>query len=74
MHHFSGHPNVIQIVGVYEDAVAVHYRDGDLCRLSEEEITGLEEMFKMIDTDNRGQITLEELKKGLDRVGAILKA
>ena len=24
MHHLSGHPNVIQIVGAYEDAVAVH--------------------------------------------------
>lgn len=30
-------------------------------------------MFKMIDTDNSGQITLEELKKGLERVGANLK-
>ncbi|XLR42987.1 hypothetical protein S83_027647 [Arachis hypogaea] len=27
----------------------------------------------MIDTDNSGQITLEELKKGLERVGANLK-
>ncbi|XP_052174614.1 calcium-dependent protein kinase 20-like [Diospyros lotus] len=41
--------------------------------LSEEEIAGLKEMFKMIDTDNSGQITLEELKKGLERVGASLK-
>ena len=41
--------------------------------LSEEEIAGLKEMFKMIDTDNSGQITLEELKDGLDRVGANLK-
>ncbi|KAE8125235.1 hypothetical protein FH972_020068 [Carpinus fangiana] len=41
--------------------------------LSEEEIAGLTEMFKMIDTDNSGQITLEELKNGLERVGAILK-
>ncbi|KAK3017801.1 hypothetical protein RJ639_004414 [Escallonia herrerae] len=41
--------------------------------LSEEEIAGLKEMFKMIDTDNSGQITLEELKKGLERVGANLK-
>ncbi|GFZ02561.1 calcium-dependent protein kinase 20 [Actinidia rufa] len=41
--------------------------------LSEEEIAGLKEMFKMIDTDNSGQITLEELKKGLERVGADLK-
>ncbi|KAI5396328.1 Calcium-dependent protein kinase 17, variant 2 [Lathyrus oleraceus] len=41
--------------------------------LSEEEIAGLKEMFKMIDTDNSGQITLEELKKGLERVGSVLK-
>ncbi|KAL0740208.1 hypothetical protein Bca4012_081721 [Brassica carinata] len=41
--------------------------------LSEEEIAGLKEMFKMIDTDNSGHITLEELKKVLDRVGANLK-
>ncbi|KAK7345194.1 hypothetical protein VNO77_15765 [Canavalia gladiata] len=41
--------------------------------LSEEEIGGLKEMFKMIDTDNSGQITLEELKNGLERVGAVLK-
>lgn len=30
-------------------------------------------MFKMIDVDGSGQITLEEMKKGLDRVGANLK-
>ncbi|XP_038903943.1 calcium-dependent protein kinase 20-like [Benincasa hispida] len=41
--------------------------------LSEEEIAGLKEMFKMIDTDNSGQITLEELKRGLERVGANLQ-
>ncbi|KAG6430681.1 hypothetical protein SASPL_108753 [Salvia splendens] len=41
--------------------------------LSEEEIAGLKEMFKMIDVDNSGHITLEELKKGLSRVGAHLK-
>ncbi|XP_047330724.1 calcium-dependent protein kinase 20-like [Impatiens glandulifera] len=41
--------------------------------LSEEEIAGLKEMFKMIDTDNSGHITLVELKKGLERVGAKLK-
>ncbi|KAF2287403.1 hypothetical protein GH714_039830 [Hevea brasiliensis] len=41
--------------------------------LSEEEIAGLKQMFKMIDTDNSGHITLEELKTGLERVGANLK-
>ncbi|KAK3228559.1 hypothetical protein Dsin_000440 [Dipteronia sinensis] len=41
--------------------------------LSEEEIAGLKEMFKMIDADNSGQITYEELKAGLKRVGANLK-
>ncbi|GMP22140.1 hypothetical protein CsSME_00000289 [Camellia sinensis var. sinensis] len=41
--------------------------------LSEEEIAGLKQMFKMIDTDNSGQITFEELKAGLKRVGANLK-
>ncbi|KAF3586117.1 hypothetical protein F2Q69_00032014 [Brassica cretica] len=41
--------------------------------LSEEEIAGLKEMFKMIDADNSGQITFEELKAGLKRVGANLK-
>lgn len=30
-------------------------------------------MFKMIDTDGSGQITMEELKKGLEKVGADLK-
>lgn len=40
--------------------------------LSEEEIAGLKEMFKMIDTDNSGQITFEELKDGLRRFGANL--
>lgn len=42
-------------------------------KLSEEEIAGLREMFKMIDTDNSGQITFDELKAGLKRVGANLK-
>ena len=41
--------------------------------LSEEEIAGLKQMFKMIDTDNSGQITLEELKRGLEKAGANLK-
>lgn len=30
-------------------------------------------MFKMIDVDGSGHITLEELKKGLERVGTNLK-
>ncbi|GMI71118.1 calcium dependent protein kinase 1 [Hibiscus trionum] len=41
-------------------------------RLCQEEIAGLKEMFKMIDTDNSGQITYEELKAGLKRFGANL--
>ncbi|XP_057980729.1 calcium-dependent protein kinase 1-like [Malania oleifera] len=41
--------------------------------LSEEEIAGLKEIFKMIDTDNSGQITFEELKAGLKSFGANLK-
>lgn len=41
--------------------------------LSEDEIAGLREMFRMIDTDNSGQITFEELKAGLERVGANMK-
>ncbi|KAG0475453.1 hypothetical protein HPP92_015139 [Vanilla planifolia] len=41
--------------------------------LNEDEIAGLKQMFKMLDTDNSGQITFEELKAGLERVGANLK-
>jgi hypothetical protein len=41
--------------------------------LSEDEIAGLREMFKMIDADNSGQITFEELKVGLEKVGANLQ-
>lgn len=41
-------------------------------RLSEEEIGGLKELFKMIDTDSSGTITFEELKEGLRRVGSQL--
>ncbi|XP_027348937.1 calcium-dependent protein kinase 1-like isoform X2 [Abrus precatorius] len=40
--------------------------------LSEEEISGLKETFKMIDTDNSGQITFEKLKVGLKTFGANL--
>ncbi|KAL8210487.1 hypothetical protein R6Q57_004924 [Mikania cordata] len=41
-------------------------------KLSEEEIAGLKQIFKMIDTDNSGYITFEELKDGLKRFGANL--
>ena len=41
-------------------------------RLSEEEITGLKELFNSIDTDNSGTITLDELKEGLAKLGANL--
>ncbi|KAM7276239.1 hypothetical protein ACFE04_018105 [Oxalis oulophora] len=41
-------------------------------RLSEEEIGGLKELFKMLDTDNSGTITFDELKDGLRKVGSQL--
>lgn len=41
--------------------------------LCEEEIAGLREMFKTIDSDNSGYITFDELKIGLKRYGANLK-
>ncbi|WZZ37087.1 hypothetical protein YC2023_020488 [Brassica napus] len=41
-------------------------------RLSEEEIGGLKELFKMIDTDNSGTITFEELKDSVRCVGSEL--
>ncbi|KAK8615284.1 hypothetical protein V6N13_069061 [Hibiscus sabdariffa] len=40
--------------------------------LSEEEIQGLKEMFKGMDTDNSGTITLEELQQGLAKQGTKL--
>ncbi|KAF1894580.1 hypothetical protein Lal_00031400 [Lupinus albus] len=40
--------------------------------LSEEEIMGLKEMFKGMDTDNSGTITIEELKQGLATQGTKL--
>ncbi|XP_010922091.1 calcium-dependent protein kinase 2 [Elaeis guineensis] len=40
--------------------------------LSEEEIQGLKQMFKNMDTDNSGTITLEELKQGLCKQGTKL--
>jgi calcium-dependent protein kinase len=41
--------------------------------LSEEEIVGLRELFKSIDTDNSGTVTFEELKEGLVRQGSKLR-
>ncbi|KAM1274652.1 hypothetical protein ACFX2I_024499 [Malus domestica] len=41
-------------------------------RLSEEEIGGLREIFKMIDADGSGSITFDELKEGLRKVGSEL--
>ncbi|CAI0426996.1 unnamed protein product [Linum tenue] len=41
--------------------------------LSEEEIAGLKEMFKSMDTDNSGAITFDELKAGLRRYGSTMK-
>lgn len=40
--------------------------------LSEEEIMGLKQMFKGMDTDNSGTITIEELKQGLAKQGTRL--
>ncbi|KAM7502414.1 hypothetical protein LguiB_001318 [Lonicera macranthoides] len=40
--------------------------------LSEEEIMGLKQMFKSMDSDNSGTITLEELKQGLAKQGTKL--
>lgn len=40
--------------------------------LSEEELKGLKQMFKNIDTDRSGTITFEELKTGLSRLGSRL--
>ncbi|XP_050379172.1 calcium-dependent protein kinase 1 [Argentina anserina] len=40
--------------------------------LSEDEIIGLKEMFKSMDTDNSGTITYEELKAGLPKLGTKL--
>uniref|UniRef100_A0A804NVY4 non-specific serine/threonine protein kinase n=1 Tax=Zea mays TaxID=4577 RepID=A0A804NVY4_MAIZE len=38
--------------------------------LSEEELAGLKEMFKAMDTDGSGAITFDELKEGLKRHGS----
>ncbi|OIT01584.1 PREDICTED: calcium-dependent protein kinase 17-like isoform X1 [Nicotiana attenuata] len=40
--------------------------------LSEEEIMGLKQMFKSMDADNSGSITIEELKQGLAKQGTKL--
>jgi calcium-dependent protein kinase len=40
--------------------------------LSEEEVTGLKELFKSIDVDGSGTLTLEELKQGLAKQGTVL--
>uniref|UniRef100_A0A3Q7IWC8 EF-hand domain-containing protein n=1 Tax=Solanum lycopersicum TaxID=4081 RepID=A0A3Q7IWC8_SOLLC len=40
--------------------------------LLEEEIGGLKQWFKMIDTDNSGTLTYEELKDGLKKLGSDL--
>ncbi|XP_054810729.1 calcium-dependent protein kinase 1-like isoform X3 [Prosopis cineraria] len=40
--------------------------------LSQEEIIGLKEMFKSMDTDNSGTITYDELKAGLHKLGSKL--
>ncbi|XP_059636946.1 calcium-dependent protein kinase 29 isoform X2 [Cornus florida] len=40
--------------------------------LSEEEIKGLKQMFKNMDTDGSGAITYDELKTGLSRLGSKL--
>lgn len=53
---------------LYSDAVQVIAES-----LSEEEIAGLKEMFKAMDTDNSGAITFDELKAGLRRYGSTLK-
>ena len=42
------------------------------CDESEEEVTGLKELFRSIDTDNSGTLTMEELKQGLAKQGTML--
>lgn len=57
---------VLQDVGVFVPQVIAE-------SLSEEEIAGLKEMFKAMDTDNSGAITFDELKAGLRKYGSTLK-
>jgi len=40
--------------------------------LQEEEVYGLQEVFKIIDTDCSGTISLEELRVGLHKFGSLL--
>eukprot|EP00850_Spirogloea_muscicola_P011539 SM000072S21173 [mRNA] locus=s72:156605:160594:+ [translate_table: standard] len=40
--------------------------------LSEEEVTGLRSVFSMMDADNSGSITVDELRQGLTRIGSNL--
>lgn len=40
--------------------------------LSVEEVEVIRDMFKLMDTDNNGKITFEELKTGLQKVGSQL--
>ena len=40
--------------------------------MSEDDIVGLREMFKILDANNSGTITFEELREGLKRVGSNL--
>ena len=42
--------------------------------LSKEEIAGLKDLFRQFDTDNSGTITVDELRKGLDKTGAVTAA
>lgn len=37
--------------------------------LSVEEVAGIKEAFEMMDTGNRGNITVDELKIGLQKLG-----
>jgi Ca2+-binding EF-hand superfamily protein len=69
-----GHKNVFVDKGDagFENVVLLLLSQVIAESLKEEEITGLKEMFKSMDTDNSGTITFEELKAGLERVGSQL--
>ena len=68
MHHFS--INVVKLL-LTDEALLFYQVIAE--SLSEEEIAGLREMFKAMDTDNSGAITFDELKAGLRRYGSTLK-